>query len=364
MTASDVHTATGAGLTAPRWVNRDDADFHAAERAVQDLVARYGRDLSVAVARTSLAPHFFLSSGEQSVFFVNRRNRSLFAFAYAGPDRCFAESARELFAYAEREKLVANVLEEEPRARALAALGYTATPYGVMQKVPDLTAFSLEGTRMRRLRYQINHYEKCGRCETGEYRVGSVPQTDGALAALIDQWIAGKKQTGTYVERFRRDIVAGALPAHCRLFLTHRDGRLDNAIVISRLAALNGYLMDLEFYAEDMPLGGLEFAIPKIQDIVAAEGASYFSLGATFGTRLEACAEEDVRVARTLRGFHAARIFNDDGNFQFKNKFRPENTRVYLCRPAAAPAATIADVLSIFADPENRRQARAAAPAA
>jgi polyketide synthase PksN len=218
---------------------------------------------------------------------------------------------------------------------------------------------------MRRLRYQINHYDKCGRIETREYCVGSVPETDAALAALIDQWVAGKKQTGPYVECFRRDIANGALPAHCRLFMTHRDERLDNAIVISRLAALNGYLMDLEFYAEDMPLGGLEFSIARIQDIVAAEGASYFSLGATFGTQLEPCAEEDARVGRTLRGFHAAGIFNDDGNFQFKNKFRPDNTRVYLCRPAAAPAATIADVLSIFADPENRRQVRAAAaPAA
>jgi hypothetical protein len=65
-----------------------------------------------------------------------------------------------------------------------------------------------------------------------------------------------------------------------------------------------------------------------------------------------------------LRGLHAARIFNNDGNFQFKNKFRPENTRLYVSRSRDAPSASFTDVLMIFADPENRRQSRQEAPSA
>ena len=86
---------------------------------------------------------------------------------------------------------------------------------------------------------------------------------------------------------------------------------------------------------------------------------------------MEACAEEDPRLGKMLRGLHASRIFNNDGNFQFKNKFRPENTRLYVSRSREASSASFTDVLMIFADPENRRQARqetpqgaAAAPAA
>jgi len=329
---------------------------------VQSLVTRFGRELSVAVARSSLAPHVFVARGARGVFFVNRRPNTVFAFAYAGPDECFADAAGDLFEYAAQGRMVANILEEEPKAKELAALGYSATAFGVMQKVPRLAGFSLEGTRMRRLRYQISHYEKHGQCETREYRAGSDPATDRTVAALVDSWKAGKKQIGPYVDQFKGRIANGELPGHCRLFLTCRNGQLDNAIVISRLPAADGYLMDLEFYGADMPLGGLEFAISRIQETLAKEGVGYFSLGATFGTQMEACAEEDPRVGKMLRGLHAARIFNNDGNFQFKNKFRPENTRLFVSRSRDAPSASFTDVLMIFADPENRRQSRQEAP--
>ena len=215
---------------------------------------------------------------------------------------------------------------------------------------------------MRRLRYQIGHYEKHGQCETREYRAGSDPATDRAVAGLVDEWKGSKKQIGPYVEHFKSRIADGELPGHCRLFLTYRNGRLDSAIVISRLPAANGYLMDLEFYGADMPLGGLEFAISRIQETLAREGVGSFSLGATFGTQMEACAEEDPRVGKMLRGLHASRIFNNDGNFQFKNKFRPDNTRLYVSRSRDAPSASFTDVLMIFADPENRRQIRPETP--
>src|SRR6267143_3851603 len=348
---------------APRWVEQDELNRDPAlQDWVQSLVARFGRELSVAVARSSLAPDLFVSRDAGGVFFVNRRPSTVFAFAYAGPDERFADAARDLFEYAAQGKRVANILEEEPKSRKLAALGYTATPFGVMQKLPRLAGFSLEGTKMRRLRYQIGHYEKHERCETREYVAGSDPSTDRTVAALVDAWKAGKKQIGPYVDHFRGRIAGGELPGDCRLFLTCRDGQLDSAVVISRLRAANGYLMDLEFYGADMPLGGLEFAISRIQEILAKEGVSYFSLGATFGTQMEACAEEDPRVGKMLRGLHAARIFNNDGNFQFKNKFRPENTRLYVSRSRDAPSASFTDVLMIFADPENRRQSRQEMP--
>src|SRR5947208_16135150 len=159
---------------APRWVEQDELNRDPAmQDLVQSLVTRYGRELSVAIARSSLAPHLFVSQGAQGVFFVNRRPSTVFAFAYAGPDERFADAATDLFEYAARGKRVANLLEDEPKARELAALGYSATPFGVMQKLPRLAGFSLEGTRMRRLRYQIGHYEKLGQCETREYQAGS-----------------------------------------------------------------------------------------------------------------------------------------------------------------------------------------------
>src|SRR5437879_11301281 len=186
---------------APRWVEQDelsrDPDL---QDLVQSLVARDGRELSVAVARSSVAPHLLVSQGAQGVSFVNRRPRTVFAVAYAGRDERFADAAGDLFEYAAQGKRIASILEEEPKARELAALGYSATPFGVMQKLPRLAGFSLEGTKMRRLRYQIGHYEKHGQCETREYQAGSDPATDRAVAGLVDEWKAGKQQIGPYDE--------------------------------------------------------------------------------------------------------------------------------------------------------------------
>ena len=39
---------------------------------------------------------------------------------------------------------------------------------------------------------------------------------------------------------------------------------LSDVVVITAMPGGRGYLMDLEFYGEDMPLGGLEFAISNI----------------------------------------------------------------------------------------------------
>src|SRR5947208_9363832 len=100
----------------PRWVEQDELSrYPALQDWVRSLVARFGRELSVAVARSSLAPHLFVSRGAQGVFFVNRRPSTVFAFAYAGPDERFADAASDLFEYAAQAKRVANILEEEPK---------------------------------------------------------------------------------------------------------------------------------------------------------------------------------------------------------------------------------------------------------
>jgi len=351
----------------PRWFEPEALLAAPAIRAgVDSLVTRFGRELGVAVARSSLAPCSFVARGARGAFFVNSRPGTIFAFAYAGPDDAFVEAARDLLAHGAREKLVVNILEEDARARELAAeCEMTATPFGVLQRVPNLDAWSLDGSTMRRLRQTVHHYERCGSCRTTEYAAGSDPVTDAAIVGLIEDWASQKKQVGPYIAHFRRGIAAGRLPERCRMFVTRRDDVVDSAVVLSRMPAANGYLMDLEFYRSDMPPGGLEFAIWQIRQALAAESVEMFSLGSTFGTSLEACPEEDPRLGKMLRGFNASGIFNNDGNRQFKSKFRPVTTRLYLCRPKGAPAASITNVFAILADPEKGRlqAAPAAAPA-
>lgn len=332
-------------------------------RAVlEDLLQRYGMEAGQAVARASLAPHAFLTGAEDAAFFLNRRANSVLAFAYAGPDAGFKDAAQALIAHCEQRGWSVNILEEAPRAQILAQLGCSTTAFGMMQTIDTLAAFTVQGTRMRRLRYLIQRYEAAGQCAVREYRPGSEPATDSAIGALITRWSEHKGQVGPYVAQFARQLAAGQLEPAQRLFLTERAGQLDNAIVITRLAPANGYLMDLEFYGAEMPLGGLEFSIAHIMNVLRQEGAGYFSLGATFGVQLDAHADEDPGVGAMLRGLHESHLFNNEGNFQFKNKFRPRNVRIFACRSAAS-TAPFADVLMMFADPEQQRDQGAATPA-
>src|SRR5207244_4338063 len=130
------------------------------------------------------------------------------------------------------------------------------------------------------------------------------------------------------------EILAGTLRAEHRLFLTYLDDVLQNVILITAMSAeQNGYLMDLEFYPPDMPMGGLEFAIVQIIKVLVAEGCDLLSLGATFGCKLNSSANADPEIDKTLDDLRQQNIFNDEGNLQFKNKFRPENKSIFLCRP-------------------------------
>ncbi len=221
------------------------------------------------------------------------------------------------------------------------------------QRIRNLKEFTLEGGAMRRLRYQVSKFEKCGACRTQEYQSGSNPEIDRNIVAIIDQWCESRTKVNPLVHAVREEIAAGKLGADHRLFLTYLDEVLQNVILISPMCAdENGYLMDLEFYPADMPLGGLEFAIVKIIEMLAAEGCDVLSLGATLGCKLSPSANADPEIDKMLDELREQNIFNDEGNLQFKNKFRPDNKPIFLCRPVGSGSPDdVIDIIMMIADP-------------
>ena len=238
---------------------------------------------------------------------------------------------------------------------------FTATPFGVGQRIVNLGGFTLDGGAMRRLRYQVSKFQKSGACKTQEYRCGSDPEIDRDIVAIIDRWCEPKKQINPLVHEVREEILRGALGAEHRLFLTYLDDVLQNAILITEMCPEeNGYLMDLEFYLPDMPLGGLEFAIAHIISVLAAEGCNVLSMGATLGCKLDSSASADSEVDKILDDLRVQNIFNDEGNLQFKNKFRPENKTIFLCRPAGSGNAdSVIDIIMMIADPLKNQTSEA-----
>jgi 3-oxoacyl-(acyl-carrier-protein) synthase/pimeloyl-ACP methyl ester carboxylesterase/NAD(P)-dependent dehydrogenase (short-subunit alcohol dehydrogenase family)/acyl carrier protein len=308
-----------------------------------------GRECSMISA---VAPLVFLSSRRDGYLSFSSRGRDLLAWSYVGADERFAALLEEWVSHARREGLRPNLLSLA-RIDEVAGEPFTATPFGALQRLTDLGGFTLAGRPMSRLRYMVGRFEKAGHSRTVEYRSGDDPAVDAEIAGVLDRWGRGKPMVNPYMEVVREEIRSGQLDRAYRIFLTYLDGALANAMVLTRIPGVAGYLLALEFYPEDMPLGGLEWAITRVIDTLAAEGCTTLSFGASFGVKVCDSPNPAADVVAALDELQSAGIFGA-GNFQFKNKFRPANLPVYLCQPAGdhTPAA---DVILAIASPDRPR---------
>jgi polyketide synthase PksN len=322
------------------------------EALVKDLFERHKNEGGVSRGTRNIAPNLFIGAERKGYFNYSRSNGIVLVYAYTGPADYFPQIAVEMYRYCAEKDFQLNIFLDEA-IKSIGDIAFSATPFGAMQRVLNIRNFTLEGGAMRRLRYQVAKFEKAGACRTQEYKCGTDKATDGSIAAIIDKWCETKTMVNPLVHIVREEILAGTLHPQHRIFLTYLDDVLQNVILISAMCReLNGYLMDLEFYSKEMPLGGLEYAIVRIIEAVAAEGSDMFSLGGTYGCRLTTSDNADAEVDRILDDLHKQNIFNDESNLQFKNKFRPENRTIYLCRPAGSGKAdNVIDIIMMIADP-------------
>ncbi|HEX5884362.1 MAG TPA: SDR family NAD(P)-dependent oxidoreductase, partial [Pyrinomonadaceae bacterium] len=314
---------------------------------VENLIQKWGREGVLAVNRRYLAPFVFVSKTQQSLFYFNLRNKSIVGLLYVGPDDHYGPLVKELLEYCEARYYQLNLIATESGTPTLTALGFSTTPCGALQLITDLQTFTLAGNRMRRLRYLVQRYQSEGKVK--EYAAGCDPSVDRDICNLIDDWIDTRKKRVPFSATLKEDIRRGRLDPRLRLFLTYCNERLDSVVLISPAVAANGYLLDLEFYRETSPQGCLEFTIVEIIRTLANEGRSYLSLGGSFGTQLNPHPNADYEVEQLFATLHNEQILNGDGNFQFKSKFRPETSRLYLCLPKDCERAGLADVLMTLA---------------
>ncbi len=321
---------------------------------VQTLYARYKIEGSVSRGTRKIAPNLFIGSARRGYFNYGRCKDMLVVYGYTGPRDYLLTLLEEMVRHCAARGLQLNVLAGEQIPPA-GGTSFSATPFGVGQRIVNLKEFTLEGGSMRRLRYQVSRFERSGACRTQEYRCGSDPQTDQKIAAVIDRWCETRTAVNPLVRDVRSEILAGTLSTEHRVFLTYLDDVLQNVIVITAMCAEeNGYLMDLEFYLPEMPLGGLEFAIVRIIDVLVREGCGMLSLGGTYGCKIESSPAADPEIDRILDDLRERNIVNDGGNLQFKNKFRPETGTIFLCRPVGSGnPGNVIDIIMMIADPEN-----------
>lgn len=321
---------------------------------VRTLFELHKAEGSVSRGTRKIAPNLFIGRERRGYFHYGRSKKLILVYGYTGPKDHLPQLLEEMARYCEARGFEISIMGggDSP---SIGSIRLTATPFGAMQRIGNLREFTLDGGPMRRLRYQVSKFQKSGACRTEEYRCGTDQTMDGKIAGVIDRWCEARAMVNPLVHEVKGEILAGTLPSEHRLFLTFLDGTLQNVIIITAMsAAENGYLMDMEFYPPDMPLGGLEFAIVQIIDVLVKEGRDVLSLGGTYGCKLEASPNADPAIDKLLDDLRAQNIFNDEGNLQFKNKFRPENTPIYLCRPEGSgnPDSAI-DIIMMIADPDK-----------
>ncbi|MGW8063186.1 SDR family NAD(P)-dependent oxidoreductase [Streptomyces ziwulingensis] len=342
------HTPAPAPATRARLLTRTEAATDLELGAVlAELERRHGKESGL--GGRDIAPHLFVGADRRGFFALSQRDGAMLVWNYTGPEDHFTELAAEFFDYARHTGLRPNLLS----LVRLAEVGgdpVTATPLGALQRIEDLGSFKLSGGRMSRLRYMVKRFEKAGACRTAEYRSGDDPAVDAELAALVDGWAATKQMVNPYVRRVRGELASGKLDERHRLFLTYLDDTLVNAVVVTRIPSENGYLLDVEFYPDGMPLGGLEFALVRILERLREEGCEVFSFGASFGGEMGTSPNASDTAVRALAELRDAGVFGG-GNYQFKNKFRPENRTLYLVQPEGEQASEVNDVILMIADP-------------
>ncbi len=318
---------------------------------LRTLFDRYRNEGSVSRGTRKIAPNLFIGSARRGYFNYARSGDIILVYAYTGPRDYFQAVADEMYRHCAAKGFQLNFLAGEVLP-PIGGTAFSATPYGVLQRIVNLKGFHLEGGAMRRLRYQVAKFQKSGACRTEEYRWGASGGTAEQIAGIIDRWCAPRTMVNPLVHDFKAEILAGALAPEHRVFVTYLDDVLQNVILITSME--NGYLMDLEFYPPEMPLGGLEFTVVRMIERLVAEGCDVLSLGGTYGCKLESAESADPEIDRILDELRERNVFNDAGNLQFKNKFRPENHTVFLCRPVdAGNPDNVIDIIMMIADPEK-----------
>src|SRR6266850_1970868 len=321
---------------------------------VRGLYDRYKYEGSASRGTRKIAPNLFIGSARRGYFNYGRSKNIILLYSYSGPQDYLPTLREEMYRYCEANNFQLNILNDE-EMEPIGGKAFSATPFGAIQRVLNLKEFSLEGGAMRRLRYQVSKFQKSGVCKTQEYRCGSNPETDNNIVRIIDRWCEGKTMVNPLVHEVKAEIPAGTLPGEHRLFLTYLDDVLQNVILVSAMSSeINGYLMDLEFYPPDMPMGGLEFAIVQMIKVLGAEGCEVLSLGGTYGCKVDSSASADPELEKLLDDLRQQNIFNDETNLQFKNKFRPVTKPIFLCRPVGSGNPdNVIDIIMMIADPER-----------
>lgn len=318
-------------------------------REVEALALAHGV-LPGSMSQVTGKPYLYLSAQADALIYLNRHGRSVAAIDYTGEQGALLPLIRDLQVRLGTAGPMVNLFGVPRRWTLPEELDFRSTAIGSWQEI-DLGGFQLAGGAMRRLRYLVSRYQGLGGVETIEHEVGANPTLDAEIEQLIDEWASSRGVLSAFSENMKVIHREGAWPRPHRVFLVRRERRTEGVLWILRSPGLGDYLMDIEAYRADAPLGCLETGISDVAARLQQEGALRLSLGLTLGTQLEAHPGDDPIVRSYFQQLQREGVLDGDPNFQFKSKFRPLAEPAFLCRPSNATSEELADLLRLLSNP-------------
>ncbi len=334
---SSEHVCSGSGA-------RD-----ATAQLVEQFAYEYGETYDAYLA-TESDREYFVDSAERGAVAYHRRGRHLIVGGslLAPPEACDSLLA-EFIAHAhERQLQVSFVNVPRSQTKLFRRHGLQITKWGE-EPIICLQETTWQGKEFGWVRRQENFCSRQGATfeevvpdvDDPTYRDRIVPE----LLAVSDAHI------GATLHRRELPVFEGRFcPLHMqrrRLFVARRAGRIEAFVVCN--PGMGGDFWAIEIYRRlpDAVRGVIPFLIMKILRRLKEEGACYASLSLVPFVRCETAVRGDsgcLRVGANFWWKHLNVIFDMQGIYHFKSRFRPHYRELYV---AAKPGLTLRSSISL-----------------
>lgn len=295
--------------------------------------------------------HWFLPDGEGVVGYVPAGGAWVVAGAPICPPEQLARAAEAFERAAAREgRWVCYVGAQDRLAEALASDGPVARLLVGAQPVWDPRTWTAIVAARASLRAQLARARNKGVC------VASWPARLAAehpqIRRCLDEWLATRDLPPLHFLVESETLVT---PEDRQVFVAQRDGTVVAYLVATPIPQRDGWLLEQVVRGRAAPNGAAELLIDAAMRGLAAEGATYVTLGvAPLAHRTAGEERAEGSLARVLLAWaqaHGRRFYNFSGLEAFKAKLQPEAWEpVYvLSRERATSLRTLYAVAGAFA---------------
>lgn len=302
------------------------------------IIEKYGRTPLARVAMLD-DKSFFFSSGGTVVAYVPKGRIALVLGDPMGPEGDIIACIREFRDFCAKNDWQAVFSSTLPHyLKIYKDYGFSALTIG-QEAIVDLSAFTLEGSENKGIRYAYNRLVRKGfRAEV------HLPPLDGrllrALRNISNEWLTmrhGREMrfgTGWFDDAYIRSTPV--------MTVRSEDGRITAFANLVPEYQANETSIDLMRHRVEAEHGTMEFIFASMFQWAKEQGYATFSLGlsALSGTGERS---DDPAVDRAIHYLfeHLNRFYNFKGLHEFKEKFHPDWQPRYLIYPGAASLPSV-----------------------